>query len=182
MFFGERSGAFDIRFKNHAFMSAKIYVSDSALGLGVFAKVPIEPRETIFYLTGKLIRFDEAAAATHGEYSIQIGIDSYVDPYSPARYLNHSCVPNSGFVDEIRLIALRQINPGEEIRFDYSTTMLERYWELDCSCGVSQCRQRIKDFDLLPIALQTHYLRLGIVQDFIVNEIESVGSLARRVA
>ena len=181
-FLASEGGALVTFSKNRALMSSKIYVSDSTLGQGVFANVPIEPRETIFYLTGKLIRFDEAAAATHGEYSIQIGIDSYVDPYSPARYLNHSCAPNSGFVDEIRLIALRQIKPGEEIQFDYSTTMLERYWELDCSCGVSQCRQRIRDFDLIPIALQTHYLRLGIVQDFIVNEIDSVRSLAQRVA
>ena len=125
---------------------------------------------------------EEAAAATFGEYTIQIGIDQYVDPYSPARYLNHSCAPNAGFVDEIRLIALRQILPGEEIRFDYSTTMLERYWELDCECGAGNCRKRIRDFDLLPLEVQTRYLRLGIVQNFIVEELDTVKRLAAEVA
>ena len=72
--------------------------------------------------------------------------------------------------------------PGEEIRFDYSTTMLERAWELNCACGSPRCRGLIQDFDLLPIALQTFYLRLGIVQNFIVNEIESVKGLAAKVA
>jgi len=163
-------------------MAEKVYISESVLGKGVFAKVPIEPRETAFYLTGKLISFDDAAAAVQGEYTIQIGVNRYVDPHSPARYLNHSCEPNAGFVDEIRLIALRQIVPGEEIRFDYSTTMLERYWELDCSCGAPRCRGRIQDFDLLPESLQRHYLRLGIVQDFIVNEVESVAELAMQGA
>lgn len=163
-------------------MTGKVYISDSNIGRGVFAKVPIKPRETIFYLTGKLIRFDEAAGATGGEHSIQIGIDQYVAPYSPARYLNHSCAPNSGFVDDIRLIATRPIVAGEEIRFDYSTTMFERYWELDCACEAPGCRKRIRDFDLLPIALQTYYLRLGIVQNFIVEEVNSVRSLASDVA
>jgi hypothetical protein len=159
-------------------MPEKIYIDFSALGKGVFAKVAIEPKETIFYLTGKLIRFQDAAAATLGENTIQIGVDRYVDPFSPARYLNHACEPNAGFVDEIRLIALRQIRPGEEIRFDYSTTMLERYWELDCLCGAKTCRGRIQDFDLLPVALKAYYIRLGIVQDFILNEVGVHGVFA----
>lgn len=163
-------------------MSEKVYIAKSSLGQGVFAKVPIEPRERLFYLTGNLICFNEAAAAVQGEYTIQIGVDRYVDPHSPARYLNHSCTPNAGFIDEISLIALRQINPGEEIRFDYSTTMLERYWELDCFCDSPKCRGRIQDFDLLPLALQQHYLRLGIVQDFILREVSSVAELALQVA
>jgi hypothetical protein len=150
--------------------------------MGVFAKVDLMPWETIFYLTGKLIRFEDAAAATQGEYTIQIGSDHYVDPTTPARYLNHSCEPNAGFVDEIRLVPIRPIRAGEEIRFDYSTTMLERYWELDCACGTRRCRSRIRDFDLLPLEDQMRYLRLGIVQDYIVSEIESVKRLARQVA
>ncbi len=163
-------------------MAEKVYIGESATGRGVFAKTHIQPRETLFYLTGRLISFDEAVSIPQGEYSVQIGIDRYVDPWSPARYLNHSCTPNAGFVDEIRLIALGPIEPGEEIRFDYSTTMLERCWELDCACQSPRCRGRIQDFDLLPIALQTHYLRLGIVQNFIVEEIESVRLLAANVA
>lgn len=163
-------------------MSEKIYISESTLGRGVFARVPIHPKETIFYLTGKVIDFDEAVALPHEAYVIQVGIDRYIDPYSPAKFLNHSCNPNSGFVDEIRLIATRAILPGEEIRFDYSTTMRERHWELDCHCGSPQCRQRIRDFDLLPVALQTYYLKLGIVQNFIVEEIETVRQLAAQVA
>lgn len=163
-------------------MSEKIYISESSLGRGVFAKVPIEPRETVFYLTGKVIGFDEAVALPHEAYTIQIGRDRYIDPYSPAKFLNHSCDPNSGFVDEIRLVATRQILPGEEIRFDYSTTMLERSWEMDCRCGAARCRSRVRDFDLLPTALQVRYLQLGIVQNFIVEEIASVRRLADRVA
>ncbi len=158
-------------------MQEKIYVSDSAIGRGIFAKHPLKPREIIFYMNGKLIDFEKSIDFM-GEYSVQIGMRSYVDPISPARYLNHSCEPNAGFVDDISLIALKPILPGEEIRFDYSTTMLERHWELDCSCGASNCRERIRDFDLIPQELQGLYLDLGVVQSFILEEVAGKGTRA----
>ena len=145
------------RFRKLSIMHSKIYVADSDLGKGVYAKVHIKRWETLFYLTGRLITFQEAVTIPQGEYSVQIGIDRYVDPWSPARYLNHSCAPNVGFRDELRVVALRPISPGEEVRFDYSTTMLERAWEMDCSCGSFQCRKKIQDFDLLPLAQQVQY-------------------------
>lgn len=158
-------------------MSEKVYISQSSLGKGVFAKVAIEPRGHIFYMNGKEIDFEKSTAHM-GEYSVQIGAKRYVDPIAPARYLNHSCAPNAGFINDISLIALTRIKPGEEIRFDYSTTMLERYWELDCACGARQCRRRIRDFDLLPDALQQRYLQLGIVQQFILNEVALMSPMA----
>ena len=158
-------------------MSEKVYISQSSLGLGVFARVPLVPREHIFYMNGKQIGFEQSIAHM-GEYSVQIGVKTYVDPISPARFLNHSCAPNTGFVNGISLIALDRIQPGEEIRFDYSTTMLERHWELDCECGARQCRRRIRDFDLLPDSLQDYYIRLGVVQGFILNEIAALNPIA----
>jgi hypothetical protein len=161
-------------------MSRKTYISESPLGFGVFAKEPILPGETIFYLNGRLIDF-AASKLEMGEYSVQIGLDTYVDPISPGRFLNHSCNPNSGFVNDITLIAIAPIEVGDEIRFDYSTTMLERHWELQCRCEAANCRRRIRDFDLIPGDLQTRYLRMGIVQNFIVSETERMAAI-RRVA
>lgn len=152
-------------------MAEKVYIGESPYGRGVFAKLAIEPRETIFFLNGSLIDF-EATQAFEGEYSVQIGLNEYVDPLKPGRFLNHGCSPNSGFVDQIRLIAIRQILPNEEILFDYSTTMFERSWELSCQCGAKNCRGRIQDFDLIPASLQNHYRRLGIVQNFILEALE----------
>lgn len=162
-------------------MQGKVTIADSGLGLGVFAKVDLHPRELIFYLNGKLIDFG-ASIEDMGEYSVQVGPRDYVDPISPARFLNHSCLPNSGFIDDVALIALGPIKAGEEIRFDYSTTMLERHWELDCLCGAPNCRGVITDFDLLPLPLQKQYLGLGIVQNFILNEVVAVADLARQIA
>jgi hypothetical protein len=162
-------------------MSEKTFITRSAHGKGVFAKTPIKRGELIFYLNGRLIDF-EASTQRMGEYAVQIGSRSYVDPISPGRYLNHSCAPNSGFVNDIALIALSPIEAGEEIVFDYSTTMLERHWELDCSCNSLQCRRRIRDFDLIPATLQRQYLSMGIVQSFIISALDEAGALTRVAA
>lgn len=149
-------------------MSHKVIVGEADLGYGVFASQNINSGELIFYLNGKLIDFEQSKGF-QGEYSVQVGMGNYVDPISPGRFLNHSCEPNSGFADSFSLVALNPIKRGEEIRFDYSTTMMERFWELDCKCGSRLCRGRIRDFDLIPTSLQEQYLDLGVVPDFIVE-------------
>ena len=87
----------------------------------------------------------------------------------PDRYLNHSCDPNAGIVDNRRLVAIRAIAAGEEIRFDYSTTMAEDFWTLECRCGSPLCRGTVTDFRLLPSEVKQRYLELGVVQGFIAR-------------
>jgi len=77
-------------------------------------------------------------------------------------------------------VALRSIEPGEEIRFDYSTTMIQDHWTMECRCGQPTCRRVILDFHHLPPITQNRYLQLGIVQRFVVNEVRR-RSPARRV-
>jgi hypothetical protein len=40
-----------------------------------------------------------------------------------------------------------------------------------CACRAESCRSSVGDFHDLPLALQQHYLRLGVVQSFIVAEL-----------
>lgn len=135
------------------------------------------PRETIFFVTGPIVNFEECIRLPDGgANTFQIGLDAYVDPGYPGRFINHSCEPNAGLVDDTCVIALRQINPGEEIRYDYSTALLERYWVLDCHCGSPRCRGSVGDFDALPERTQQYYLRLGIVQPFIVEALSAPAS------
>jgi hypothetical protein len=81
--------------------------------------------------------------------------------------INHSCDPNTGFVthDPV-LYALRDILPGQELSWDYSTSISEEGWRLDCWCKLPGCRGIILPFSELnakqraqldPIALE--YLR-----------------------
>ena len=58
----------------------------------------------------------------------------------------------------------------EEIFYDYSTTMDEDSWTLQCKCGSQNCRKIVKDFKFLPQELQKKYLELNIVQNFIKKQ------------
>jgi hypothetical protein len=72
----------------------------------------------------------------------------------------------------VRLIALKAIEPGEEIRFDYSTTISDG-WTMLCLCGSPSCRGLVKAFQLLPAEVQLRYAMLQIVQPFILRDREA---------
>ena len=59
-------------------------------------------------------------------------------------YINHSCEPNSYMkivYDQILFIALRDIEPGEEITIDYESTLHSD--KKKCTCGTPSCRGTI---------------------------------------
>lgn len=98
---------------------------------------------------------------------LQIGQDMYVDLEDPGRRANHSCDPNAGVRPDLSLMAMKSIRVGEEIRYDYSTTMGDGLWEIECHCGSKNCRGTIQDFCKLPSRQQEFYRRLNVVQLFL---------------
>ena len=77
-------------------------------------------------------------------FSIQVGRDLHLDPMSDAESpwgsLNHGCDPNV-IVDVERrvIVARRGIAPGDQLRFDYSTTEWELAESFVCNCGTPAC-------------------------------------------
>ncbi len=149
----------------------KVLVLHGNLGRGIHARLPVGVGETILEFDGPVATHDEILALGDAQaYALQVGPDRYIDTRPPGRFTNHSCEPNAGIAGDRLLVALRHIGPGEEIQFDYSTTMSENHWTMVCRCGRPRCRRTIADFHLLPFALQAHYVGLGVVQSFIVRE------------
>jgi len=145
-----------------------IYLGVGDLGRGVFAKRPIKPGEIILVFSGPIIGFQEAVAKGDREcWPLQIGKNRYIDLQEPGCYANHSCDPNSGIWQDRFLVAIREIQKDTEIRYDYSTTVDEDHWSMDCRCKSSNCRGVISDFKYLDAALKEKYLSSGIVQNFI---------------
>jgi uncharacterized protein len=61
-----------------------------------------------------------------------------------ARYINHSCRPNAkpvGRSGGIVIVALRRIEPGEEITYDYGRDYLKHFLEND-GCRCAACRRK----------------------------------------
>jgi hypothetical protein len=148
-------------------------VGPSRFGRGLFADEAIAKGATILRLCGPELALNEVRAlGAAAANALQIGINRYLCLDEPGRFANHSCVPNAAVVEDRRLVAIREIRAGEEICFDYSTTVSDG-WTMECRCGAPECRGRIVAFQLLPEPLRRRYLLLQRVQRFIV---ELVGS------
>ena len=149
-----------------------ISIQPAKFGKGLFASVDILKNTVITKATGRMMTFAETLELKEKEsHAMQVGPDQYILCDIPFLYSNHSCDPNCGITPELEMNALRNIRKGEELLWDYSTSMLERHWTMKCNCGTAVCRGIIKDFDLIPEALQQKYIRLNIVLPFILDEI-----------
>ncbi len=146
----------------------RVWVGPSDVGSGLFAGRAIACGETIVPMQGpRYTRDDPIHHSEQGANLMQTGYRTYVMLGPPAVYANHSCDPNAGVVDSRRLVALKDIAAGAEIRFDYSTTMDENFWTMRCRCGSPACRGTVGDFKALPRETRRRYLELGIVPRFI---------------
>lgn len=151
---------------------SKVYVAPCKFNRGLFAKQDIIVGETIMIFVGEVIDFDTAIlkAPQYEGDPLQIDKNIYMNLEAPGRFANHSCDPNAGVRNDVELIALKNIKAGEEIYFDYSTTMDEDYWEMQCGCGSVNCRKTIRDFKYLPSHVKRKYLELNVVQKFITDQ------------
>ena len=154
-------------------MKIRVRIGTSCIaGQGLFTAQDIKKSTKVIRYTGEKINQAESDRRLAAGNVYIFGLDERyaIDGNThknTARYINHSCEPNAGLSAKLEMIALRDIKAGEELFWDYSTWMLERHWEMKCYCGSSQCRQVVRDFDLLPNRTQSKYLQLQIVAPFI---------------
>ena len=143
------------------------------LGKAIFARHSISEGELICRFGGTLFHIKELPARrrnTH-DYFLQVGDFVFLGKSKNLDdYMNHSCDPSCGLLylpDGIYLKALRDISHGEEITYDYSTTMWQTGESMRCKCRSSKCREVVQDFDQLPEEIKVDYLGKGIVLPFI---------------
>jgi hypothetical protein len=136
------------------------------MGRGVFATAPIARGSLIVKCEGWLA---ETAKLDDNWHAMQVGPDLWLCSEGDCldECINHSCNPNAGFLNgDAVLYALRDIDAGEHIAWDYSTSIAEFGWTLECLCGAANCRRVVRSWleltpaereRLRPIALS--YLR-----------------------
>jgi SET domain-containing protein len=100
-----------------------------------------------------VLKIEGEISSVPSKYSIQIGENKHIESYSSDpldkrsawRFINHSCDPNC-FIDirKMQLIALSDIEPGEEITFDYTTTEFEMAAPFYCNCNSGNCLKHIR--------------------------------------
>lgn len=153
----------------------KLEIRAGINGRGVYAIASFAPRECIFRFSGPL--FSSAGLPTpyddYYDHYVQIGENVFMGPSGDIDdYFNHSCDPNAALIikeNDVKLIALRAIDVGEEIVWDYSVTMLDDDWCIPCACGSDHCRGNIREFKYLPADIQSKYITLGIVPEYVLK-------------
>jgi SET domain-containing protein len=132
-------------------------------GRGVFAVRRIRKGTRIVEYTGERIgnkeadrRYDDTRMKRHHTFLFTLDSRTVIDGAietggGDASYINHSCEPNCEAVitgKRIFIHALRTIEPGEELAYDYqyertgkNDAELEKFYV--CKCGAPGCRGSI---------------------------------------
>ncbi|RXN27847.1 histone-lysine N-methyltransferase 2C-like protein [Labeo rohita] len=139
-----------------------VYLAHSRIqclqGLGLFAARDIEKQTMVIEYMGDILRTEVAMrkellykAKNRPAYMFRIDSERVIDATrsgSPARYINHSCLPNCVAEvvtfergHKIIISAARRIERGEELCYDYKLTPVADQSKIPCHCGASNCRK-----------------------------------------
>jgi len=149
---------------SHRWLTPKAAVRKSDIhGFGVFAKAHISKGEEVGVLGGAIVPKLEIEEywKIMGHVGIQIDDNFFIVPTSREELkskgvFNHSCEPNLGFSNSITLIAIRDIEEGEELVFDYAFNETVHN-NMNCNCGSERCRKEIHTDDWKDPKLQERY-------------------------
>lgn len=146
-------------------------------GCGVFARQPIKKGELLSLWGGRIVAESELNFDMRDftQRIIQIEEGLYLETpelLEPTDCFNHSCDPNIGFIGQIGLVAMRDIEVGEELNFDYAMCDGSVYDEFDCYCGASNCRGRVTGNDWKNPELWERYH--GYFSPYLARRIEAL--------
>jgi uncharacterized protein len=129
-------------------------VGRSRTGLGLFATNPIKKGTKIIRYFGPLLDTRKKKDdAVENKYLFELNdrwtIDGSVRK-NVARYINHSCRPNAEsdvkpHKRKVFIRAIKNIEPGEEINYDYGTEYFKAYLKpIGCKCEACERKRRKK--------------------------------------
>ena len=116
---------------------------------------------------------EEIAAFSAGTISaeptyltVQVGIGKHITLQPEfLQYINHSCDPNVFFdTTTMKLVALKDLDAGEELTFFYPSTEWKMTQPFQCYCGSPQCLGEIKGAAYLSKEAQEKYRLTDFIQ------------------
>jgi hypothetical protein len=148
-------------------------VGETHLGKAVFAAQGFAEGDRLIQFTGRRFRADRIPSLMRGasDRFVQVTPEHFMGPSGRIDDLvNHSCAPNAGlrFVEGgVFLVAIRPIAGGEEITWDYSTTLAESNWHMICQCRSPDCRRVIGNFATLAPERQEWFRAHNLVAPYL---------------
>ena len=145
-------------------------------GCGVFTRENIKKDELISLWGGRIVSEAELdpSIPRFAQRVVQLEEGLYLltpEAEEPTDCFNHFCDPNMGFFGQIGLVALRDIQAGEELSFDYAMCDGGPYDEFDCYCGSANCRKRVTGSDWMIPELWERYN--GYFSPYLARRIET---------
>jgi uncharacterized protein len=139
--------------------AVRIEVRESGVhGHGVYAMQSIPKSTRIIEYTGQRVSWEGAPNDENDPHTFNFGLDNgeVINPEiggNDARWINHSCDPNCEAIEEddrVFIDALRDIQAGEELFYDYALEIDEPITEeskkkFACYCGSPKCRGTMLD-------------------------------------
>lgn len=130
------------------YISDKLWIKGTEQGKSLHTLADVIKDEVLF-------EFEQRFLDHPTRTSLQIEENKHQESTNPdalENFLNHSCNPN-GYInfEDLTYRAMRDIEDGEEITFDYLTTEYELSNPFKCECGSENCRGQIKGFKYLPL-------------------------------
>lgn len=146
-------------------------------GSGLYAAQPVPAGSLLLLFAGDIVDVGqlEQMPADRRRFSIQIEEGLYLatlGAVEPSDYLNHSCEPTAGMSGQIGVVALRDLQPGEEICIDYAMCDGNPYDEFVCGCGAPSCRGRVTGNDWQRPELQARYA--GFFSPYLQRRIDAL--------
>uniref|UniRef100_A0AAY4DNL3 Histone-lysine N-methyltransferase ASH1L-like n=1 Tax=Denticeps clupeoides TaxID=299321 RepID=A0AAY4DNL3_9TELE len=126
-------------------------------GWGIRTKEPLRSGQFIIEYLGEVVsehefrnRMMQQYFAHSGHYCLNLDSGMVIDSYrmgNEARFINHSCEPNCEMqkwsvngVYRIGLFALKDMNSGTELTYDYNFHSFNTEEQQVCKCGSESCR------------------------------------------
>jgi hypothetical protein len=149
-------------------------------GLGVYAVSYIAKGEFIStFATGISYQASEAMLLPNeppdfaGRHAIQYAEDMWRDGEIDriARYIAHSCKPNCGIKNLFDIVAIADINAGEELTWDYAMSE-DSTFRMECLCATDICRGSVGSFSMLDSAQRKEFVERNkyFISDWLVKK------------
>lgn len=141
----------------HERIQKKYIVKGNAIaGYGIYATKQLQPNELVFKGEGRSQRlitrryveknWPDNEKLTFRRYAYPLSNEVFLlwddDPAEWAPQ-NHCCQPNTAY-DGLNVIAVTQINAGQELTLDYSSFLDEHMEPFECHCGSPNCCGLVK--------------------------------------
>lgn len=147
-------------------------------GTGVFATKFIPQGTVVWKLDPDEKKFTKDELITLSKEKQKLAYqagDKFIIVTDGSEVMNHSCNPNLWWEGDDSLSIRRDIQAGEELTYDYSTSDVnpDSMPNMECNCKSSNCRKVITYKDILNSQLQKQYF--GHLPSWVLEFIKDSG-------